>query len=392
MIHYQRIPDADRKQAAILKDYCFKRKWDSLESSTFHYWFKKSIALGAYDNEKLVSQYLIIPFQMNVFGTTYDMGGVASVCTYPEYREKGITKQLLLQSLEEMRNNKQSISILSPFAISFYRHFGWELFFENTRYQISSRELSVRNRVDGNVVRFNYNSPDEQILMEKVRTFHKEEVSKRHGNQYRDKMWWERIKERNPEANYAISLDESEQVDGYVRYEVQEQEFQVNDLFAANHVAERKLWQFIQAHGSQVTTIIGESPATDSFGYLFTNPEINRKMFFDKMVRIVDVEAFLKQYPFQTIEEPLYVKIEDEQAEWNQAIFKIEGQNKVEKVGEVEANQLLEMEIGPFSAMMLGYHPLEWYCKNGRAFAEEALISIWEQAIPRVYPTHHDGF
>lgn len=130
----------------------------------------------------------------------------------------------------------------------------------------------------------------------------------------------------------------------------------------------------------------------DSLGYLFTSPEITREIFFDKMVRIVDVEAFLKQYPFQTIKEPLYVKIEDKQAEWNQAIFKIEAQNQVEKVSQEEADQLLEMEIGPFSAMMIGFHQLEWYCRNGSACAEETVISNWEQAIPRVYPTHHDGF
>lgn len=392
MIHYKLIPDADREQAAILKDYCFKRPWDSLGADTFHYWFKKSTALGAYDDQMLVSQYLIIPFQMNIFGTTYEMGGVASVCTYPEYREGGVTKQLLLQSLDEMRKNKQSISVLSPFAISFYRHFGWELFFEDTRYTIPSNELSVRNRVEGKVVRFNYNSPDQETLMEKVRDFHEKEVSKRHGNQYRHEMWWERTKERNPEANYAISLNEEEQVDGYIRYEVQEQEFQVNDFFADNHIAEKKLWQFIQAHASQVKTITGNSPAKDSLGYLFTKPEIKREIFFDKMVRIVDVELFLKQFPFQTIEEPLYVKINDKQADWNNSIFKIEAKGQVEKVGSAEPDQLLEMEIGPFSAMMIGYHQLEWYCKNGCAFGVLKVISHWEQAIPREYPTHHDDF
>lgn len=392
MIHYQPIPNTDIDQVAKLKDYCFKTSLDSSRSPTFRYWVKKSTALGAYDNQKLVSQLLILPFQMNIFGVPFEMGGVATVSTYPEYREGGVTKQLLLQSLEKMRENNQSISVLSPFSVSFYRHFGWELFFENTRYTILSEELVVRNRVEGRVVRFDYGCPDSEKWMERIQEFHKKEVARRHGNQYRDDMWWERIKERNPDSCYAISLNEKQQIEGYMRYEIQKKEFQVKDFYASCQDAEKKLWQFIQAHASQVTTITGTSPAQDSFGFHFTNPEVKREIYFEKMIRIVDVEQFLRQFPFKKIKAPLYVKVKDKKADWNNHIFKIEGIGKVGKVvSDVPAN-VLEMEIGPFSAMMMGYHSLGWYSRNGYAHITSEEMIHWETAIPCDYPAYHDYF
>ncbi|WP_338147597.1 GNAT family N-acetyltransferase, partial [Lysinibacillus fusiformis] len=56
------------------------------------------------------------------------------VATYPEYRQQGIIKRLMIEALQKMRDNGQTISVLAPFFVSFYRHFGWELFFEKLHY------------------------------------------------------------------------------------------------------------------------------------------------------------------------------------------------------------------------------------------------------------------
>ncbi len=55
------------------------------------------------------------------------MGGVAGVATYPEYRRSGYVKELLQHSLQTMKKDGYTVSMLHPFAVAFYRKYGWEL-------------------------------------------------------------------------------------------------------------------------------------------------------------------------------------------------------------------------------------------------------------------------
>ena len=48
---------------------------------------------------------------------------------YPEYRQGGVTKGLLQAAFKKMKKDGQVLSVLSPFSIGFYRHFGYEVFF-----------------------------------------------------------------------------------------------------------------------------------------------------------------------------------------------------------------------------------------------------------------------
>ncbi len=52
------------------------------------------------------------------------MGGVAGVATYPEYRRSGYVKELLQHSLQTMKKDGYTVSMLHPFAVSFYRKYG----------------------------------------------------------------------------------------------------------------------------------------------------------------------------------------------------------------------------------------------------------------------------
>ncbi|MEH7277041.1 GNAT family N-acetyltransferase, partial [Neobacillus vireti] len=45
--------------------------------------------IGWFDGEKLVSQLAVYPFQVNIFGQTFEMGGLTGVGTYPEYANMG---------------------------------------------------------------------------------------------------------------------------------------------------------------------------------------------------------------------------------------------------------------------------------------------------------------
>ncbi|MBS4213970.1 GNAT family N-acetyltransferase [Neobacillus rhizophilus] len=69
----------------------------------------------------------IIPLSIYIKDAEWNMGGIAGAATYPEYRRTGYVKSFILESLKQMRDNVQIVSLLHPFDIGFYRKYGWEI-------------------------------------------------------------------------------------------------------------------------------------------------------------------------------------------------------------------------------------------------------------------------
>lgn len=74
------------------------------------------------EQEELISSISVYPFKVNIHGRVYEMGGLTGVGTYPEYANAGLMNDLIMLSLEEMREDKQYISYLYPYSIPYYRH------------------------------------------------------------------------------------------------------------------------------------------------------------------------------------------------------------------------------------------------------------------------------
>lgn len=389
---YRIIPEEDVNQVLNLKEYCFVSTHDANQLAETQAWLRLHVGLGGYDGKNLVSQLFILPLHMNIFGVKFSMGGIGIVSTYPEYRNGGITKQLLQESFVKMKENGQVLSVLSPFSIGFYRHFGYEVFFENSNYTIPVEKMELREKAEGKVVRFDYSSENYEKWMPKVIAFHEEQVKEINGHMHRDERWWNRLKQREPKAHFAVSLDKDGNVQAYIRYFLNKPKLEIEDFYTKNIEAKRILWQFVQSHHSQIEEVIGRAPISDSFGYHLKEPFSKQELFYDKMIRIIDVKEFLKQYPFEKLTKSLYVKIHDRHAEWNNQVYKIDTNGEVTNPQAVAQEKILEMDIGPFSAMMTGYHGLAWYRENGYIQVSGEAAAFWQMAIPIGFPRFNDFF
>lgn len=392
MMKVQLVPNEDAEQVIKLKNYCFKPAYEGKRLEDFRYWIEASTTVGAYDQEKLIGQLLVLPLSLNVFGQPYDMGGIGFVSTYPEYRNAGVMKQILLQSLKEMRENNQLVSVLSPFSVSFYRLFGWELFFDSIRYTIPIDQLAPKGNSSKQIIRFDYTDPVYDTWMDKVKAYHTQEVTKRNGQMFRQEAWWERLRKREPDASFALCLDESGEIRGYIRYTIRDLVFDIRDFFATDTAAEQQLWHYVKAHAAETKAVTGEEAAWRSFGFQFIQPQFKKELIQDRMIRIIDVAAFLRQYPFQKLEQPLYLKVIDAQAEWNHQLFQIDSDKKVQGIAEAPTEEILEMGIGPLSALLMGYHDLSWYRANGDAKVSTGTAALWQQALPSGFPSFYDYF
>ncbi len=386
------VPPNDYIQVHQLRDYCFPNKYSGARREDFHYWIEQSTTLGAYDENKVVGQLLILPLNMTVHGENYDMGGIGFVATYPEYRQQGIIKKLMTEALKIMRENSQTISVLAPFSISFYRYFGWELFFEKLHYTIPQMVFPSFGKQLDIVKRMSFEWPD-HALFQGIKDFHNAQALIQNGSMLRDDAWWKRIERRMPDSHFAAYF-RSDKIASYIRYTIQDETFELHDFIAEDLQAEQAIWRFITSHAASVSSIKGVTSNDHHFGFHFQEPQFKREVVQDVMVRIVDVFLFMQQYQWGDIQEPLYLRIEDAFCEWNEHVYQI---NKNGNVTILETNSIPEMHmlalpINIFSAMMVGYLSV----KNAVLYANKQLsiehIEQWQLALPTTKPSFYEYF
>ena len=118
----------------------------------------------------------------------------------------------------------------------------------------------------------------------------------------------------------------------------------------------------------------------NSQNYLLNNPFAKMTVLPYMMGRIVDIERFLVQYPFngETIEFAVEV-VEDEYAKWNEGIIEvqlIDGKNKIKKVAQTDL-PIISGTIQHMTQLLMGYRKLEEL-----AFYDK--VNVAEESIPRL--------
>ena len=127
-IDYHSITEDEQPQAVDfghqifpLYPISFNKKY---YSSARSYCFGDS--LGAWCDGQLVSALHICRLNFRNDDETYRCGGIGSVATLPDYRERGISRHLLKQAMDKMKNEGFAFSILYSSRHSHYEYFGFE--------------------------------------------------------------------------------------------------------------------------------------------------------------------------------------------------------------------------------------------------------------------------
>ncbi|WP_342472297.1 GNAT family N-acetyltransferase [Metasolibacillus sp. FSL H7-0170] len=392
MVHIQKVQENDYWQIHRLRDYCFPNKYTEARKEDFHYWVQHSTTLGAYDGNKVVGQVLVLPLNITIYNKNYKMGGIAFVASYPEYRQQGIVKKLMIESLNQMKANGQTISVLAPFSVSFYRYFGWELFFEKLNYVIPSDKFPALGKQLDVIKRTSFEWLDEE-LFQQVKAFYNERASVTNGVMLRDDAWWNRLAKRQQNSHFALYYKDNK-VAAYIRYEIVNTTFFIYDFIAEDILAEQAIWRYVTAHAASITEIKGVTANHASFGYYFPEPQFEREVVQDVMVRIVDVQSFMQQYKWGIITRSLYVRLEDSFCPWNEQLFEISSERKITALEEdsIDDNEILALPINLFSAMMVGYLSVQDAVMYAQRSLKQEIIGSWQQALPAGKPVFYEYF
>ena len=344
---------------------------------------------GWFDGDKLISQVAVYPMKVRIFNKTYNMGGLTGVGTYPEYSNQGLMHKLLYQSLKNMKEKKQSISFLYPYSIPYYRRKGWEIVSDKITYEIKDYQLPKNKQVSGEVERVDVES-------EEVKKAYNRFAYQTHGALIRDDLAWnEYWLWDSDDLMAAIYYNDKNEPDGYVLYWIKDEVFHIKDMIFINEEARTGLWNFISAHFSMINKVIGDTYTDEPLAFLFEDADIKESISPYFMARIVDLEEFIKQYPFKadTIRREWIFKMDDPILSWNQGNFKLvidkNGKGQITITSQKTEDKI---DIQTMTTMLLGYKRPDYLYKIGRISCSSETVDMLEDAIEQQTPYFSDYF
>ena len=233
---------------------------DEIKQSKFPV-LERADVLGCFDGPNLISQIAVYPLEMNIYGQTYSIGFVTSVCTYPEYTGHGIMKRLMRLSLEDMRMKGQSFAMLFPYSIPLYRRFGYEIISNKISYTVKDRQIPSRAMAPGYVRRVGWQSQD---LME----LHTRFAAATHGCLYRNSLAWEEYWRWDEDDTFvAVYYNVEGEPNGYMVYLIKDDVMHVKEMIYLKREAYEGLWEYIRAHDSMIDEVRGNSYFSDPIAF-----------------------------------------------------------------------------------------------------------------------------
>lgn len=364
------VTNKDLLESGYEDEEIIKAKRPILQEADVFGWFNNA--------DELVSQLCIYPCKVNIHGEIFDMGGLTGAGTYPEYANLGLMHDLIKLSLEKMRNKKQYISYLYPYSIPFYRRKGWELMSDHLTFTVKDFQLPKPIEVKGYVERLDVR--DEDVI-----TVYDKYALENHGAMIRRDLEWDEYWrwENEEERTAAVYYNEKNEPVGYILYWIVKDTFHIKDMIYLNQEARQGLWNFISAHFSMIDTVKGNLYIDEPIAFLIEDSRIEETIEPYYMARIVDVEEFLKIFPFSGTAAPFHFVVEDPLAEWNRGVFgvdcSIEGQTKISR--EPIGNPV-ETDIQTLTAMMMSYKTPSYLSKIERLKTDRKTLRSLRNIIP----------
>ncbi|MGG0301386.1 GNAT family N-acetyltransferase [Bacillus albus] len=372
-----RLKEDKFKEALRLSEYAFQYKVDEERLQQQLTKMKESHEIyGIMEGEDLAAKLHLIPFHIYIGKEKFKMGGVAGVATYPEYRRSGYVKELLQNSLQTMKKDGYTVSMLHPFAVAFYRKYGWELCANLLICHMTKSDLVMKKQVNGTVKRFNKENHPEEV--EKLyETF----AARFSGMLVRDEKWW--LQAVYDDLTLAIYYDENKTAAGYMLYKVENSKMTVEEFVPLHNEARNGLWNFICQHDSMIKELEMTISENEPLLYTLQEPRVKAEIKPYFMGRIVDVEQFLKQYElnWNNVQQEVLIHITDSFAPWNNVSVRL-ANHEITIMKEETIDKGIKLDINALSTIMFGYkRPLQLNELEFISGSEEE-IQAFENIVP----------
>ncbi|MGM0123720.1 hypothetical protein IGI37_001093 [Enterococcus sp. AZ194] len=363
-----------------------RKRFDVLAKHSFNY--------GDLDGKTLTSQVMATPFTINFHGQSYSMAGVGFVASYPEYRGQGGINRTMTHLLNDLNEQKIDLSYLAPFSYPFYRRYGYELLFERMMYKLPSSEWPNVGKVPGKMRRVNYEEIKENLLAiyQAMPVHHR-------GGLKRDEWWLTYKFAMKPGKKFAQYETENGEIEGYIVYRLEGGSYIIDELGYLNDTAFRALIGFIGSHSGAFQEFQYESAYSGSnLNYLLPSARLTMTLRPEMMGRIINMERFLKKYPFkQGKATEFYLKVtEDPFAQWNEGTYHVQisddGKTQVVKLSLDADVPAINGDIQAITQLLFGYRKADELVFHNRIVGDEAALATISNYVVEKQPTLEDYF
>lgn len=217
-----------------------------------------------------------------------------------------------------------------------------------------------------------------------------------HGALVRDDLAWNEYQLwDSDDLMAAVYYNADNEPDGYVIYWIKDEIFHIKDMISVNEEARSGLWNFISAHFSMITKVIGNTYTDEPLAFLLEDADIKETISPYYMARIVDLEKFIDQYPFKpdTINREWTFTMDDPVLACNQGTFKLtisnDGKGQVVRVQNRVNDRI---DIKTMTTMLLGYKRPDYLHKIGRITCSPETVDMLEDSIEQQTAYFSDYF
>lgn len=379
------------ESSLTLSEYAFQYTLSGEDRLKYEQKFKPERVWGVFEEGKLNAELTLLPLQAYIQGQAVSMGGIAGVATWPENRRQGYVAKLLKHILQVMNENGQTLSMLHPFLIPFYRKFGWEVYCEYKKYTIPVGKFPLKTDMEGSVKR---DSANVEVLHQLYNQF----AARYNGTLKRSAEWWqENVLDKD--THHSVFFSEQGEPEGYVLYKLEKSELVIDEFVFLNEKARQGLWTFLANHDSMVTgASLKLVPSDDILPYLLPDPRISQENYPYFMARIVNAQAFVESFSFNKLTDTgkYTIFIEDGQAPWNEGLWEwtvnSEGAGSLVRSESAVEQADLSCSIGTLTVLLMGYKRPEELARYGRLDGKPEAVKWLEEITPQAQTALFDFF
>lgn len=335
---------------------------------------------------ELAGKLHIIPLEVFIQGVRYPMGGISSVATWPEFRRQGVAKNLLKQSLSDMKEKGEMVSLLHPFNVGFYRKYGWELAFYRKKYTLPIEKLKQEWKTEGYIRK----NRDIKVL----NGIYADYAKSYNGMLVRDELWWKERVLTNSHAQIRVAYDSQGNAVAYIIYTVRENVLTVVDMAYQNNNGLYLIYEFLSNHDSMAEKIKMTVPENDLLPLMLNDPGFRQELEPYFMARIVDVHPFLQMYPFVRIDDTIVLEVTDDILPENDGCYVIKANQQETTVTKIKqkTDASVSCSVQQLASLLLGFVRVSDLWKQGFITGDASSIDLLEEMIPQQMPYFADFF
>ena len=374
------VTQSDLAESGYEEGEITRAKQPVLQRSDVIGWFTR--------DDQLISQLSVYPCKVNVHGRIYEMGGLTGVGTYPEFSGMGLMNDLIRVALMRMRDNEQWISYLYPYSIPYYRKKGWEIMSDVVHFTVKDTQIPDVGTTPGYIERLTVDDED-------VRDVYNQFAQVTHGAMTRTKNDWDEYWrwENEEERIAAVYYNAKKKARGFMFYWIENDTFNIKEMVYLDEEARRGLWGFIGAHFSMIDEVKGHIHCNEPLAFWLDDSQIAESISPYYMARIVDVEQFLKVYPFADPGHPFHFVVSDPVAPWNNDTFSLRwDEDGNVSVSREALGMPVTLSIQTLSSLLMSYRRPSFFAGIERLQTDRGTLQLLNNIIPDQSPYFSDYF